>query len=422
MSLYKNPKSFKKKDLDILNSFNYKHYNAETNANTNTNTNMNTFNTTLNNYYYNKNSLINISNINESSENYNEDEKNNDHTNIDEIIKNHMSSAIIDSFLNQHQIKNIAMFILYLSEIWKELSKETNPSNNKNKGINLFSFNKFYNLPGLIGQRLFNIFDIDNNGYLSPSEFISGMCTLFCEEINSLIKFIFDFYDFDEDKYITFDDIHAVLSYLPIINGFDDMIDIEEEIFSTIQDIFINKKEKINYITFSDLIIRKERYELFIPIISFFYDNKPFNNEEINEFYNGYYKNGQINLNEGKYQISNVIYLEESKTKKKKENDILSYRTIYKQGINYKTPNKKNKYFENNEINNYWHKNKSEININLKGLKNNSLNKNEGIKNLSKKEYEKYILNSHGFEQMRKAIPLVINNSHILKINKDKNL
>ena len=152
------------------------------------------------------------------------------------------------------------MFILYLSEIWQGLTKEVHSLDNKINGINLFAFNKYYNLPGLIGQRLFNILDSDNNGSLSPKEFITGMCTIFCEEIGSLIQFIFNFYDFDGDEFITFDDVHAVLSYLPVINGFDDMIDIEAEICSTIQDIFITRKEKIDYNTFEDLIIRKERY------------------------------------------------------------------------------------------------------------------------------------------------------------------
>jgi len=307
---------------DTVNSFCYNHYNTE--ANSNPNTNINSINTSLKNCNENQIILSNYNNHNnhnneiiDNYENEKIDENNvsnssklNDNeapTNIDEIIKNEISSSIIDSFLNQHQIKSIPMFILYLSEIWQELSKETNPSLHINVGINLFSFIKYYNLPGLIGQRLFDIFDLDNNGFLSPSEFITGMCSLFCEEINSLIKFIFNFCDFDKDEYITFDDIHAVLSYLPIINGFDDMIDIEEEIYSTIQDIFINKKEKIDYNTFYDLIIRKERYELFIPLISFFYENKPFNNEEINEFYIGYYNMGKINANEGKYQISNVV-------------------------------------------------------------------------------------------------------------------
>ena len=385
------------------------------NTEANTNTNINSLKMD------NKSMLLEskTENSDENEKNYDEDDENNDSpTNIDELIKNQMSSAVINSFLNQHQIQSISMFILYLAEIWQELSKEGNSFENKNLGINLFAFNKYYHLPGLIGERLFNILDSDNNGFLSPSEFITGMCTLFCEEIDSLIQFIFNFYDFDRDDFITFDDVHAVLSYLPIINGFDDMIDIEEEIYSTIQDIFINKKEKIDYSTFHDLIIRKERYELFIPLISFFYDNKPFNNEEINEFYIDYYNEGKINEAEGIYKIPNVINLKELETKIENEN-IGKYisKSIYTDKVNFeKTKKLSLTTFENNLINECLKENKSEVCANMQNFK------IEEKKNLSKEDYEKYILNSNGFENMRKSIPLVINNSNILNgKNKMKN-
>ena len=436
MSKFYNFKSGNRQDTiiknnidDTLNSFYYNHYNTE--ANTNPNTNINSFNTSHKNYNENQIILSNYNNHNnESIDNY-EDEKidendksnssklndNEAPTNIDEIIKNEISSSVIDSFLNQHQIKSIPMFILYLSEIWQELSKETNPSLHINVGINLFSFIKYYNLPGLIGQRLFDVLDLDNNGFLSPSEFITGMCTLFCEEINSLIKFIFYFCDFDKDDYITFDDMHAVLSYLPIINGFDDMIDIEEEIYSTIQDIFINKKEKIDYNTFYDLIIRKERYELFIPLISFFYENKPFNNEEINEFYIGYYNIGKINANEGKYQISNVVSLKECETKEDNKNDDDIEINSYKDDFNFNNYKTKNILFGNDFKNYNFKSNISEVNVHLNNLRN-SLE----TKNLPKKEYEQFVLKSHGFEQMRKSIPLVISSSYLLNSKKKNNL
>ena len=405
----------------IKNTKDIEHYISYYNTEANTNTNINSFSTNMNKYIDNKKILLETGT--ETSD-YNENEKNNESdyenpsyndspTNIDEIIKNQMSSAIIDSFLNQHQIKSVPMFILYLSEIWQGLTKEVHSLDNKVNGINLFAFNKYYNLPGLIGQRLFNILDSDNNGSLSPKEFITGMSTIFCEEIDSLIQFIFNFYDFDGDEFITFDDVHAVLSYLPVINGFDDMIDIEEEICSTIQDIFITRKEKIDYNTFQDLIIRKERYELFIPLISFLYDNKPFNNEEINEFYIGYYNAGKFNDNEGNYQIPNIIKLKEIETKIESQ---INAKDNYKSTYRDKTPNRKHfslTAFENNLIKECMRENKSEININIYGNK--FYNKKNGeIKNLSKEDYKKFILNSNGFENMRKSIPLLIGNSNIL--------
>ena len=368
------------------------------------------------NYYSN----YNITGAKEDSDNFNQININNqllnnqinNSTKIDEIIKNEMSSAIIDSFLNEHQIKSMPMFILYLSEIWKELSRDTNPSEYINSGINLFAFNKFYPLPGLIGQRLFNLMDKTKTGFLSPSEFISGMCIIFCEEINSLINFIFKFYDFDGDEYITFDDVHAVLCYLPIINCFNDMLDIEEEIYSTIGDIFINKKEKIDFNTFLDLIIRKERYELFIPLIGFFYDNKPFNNEEINEFYSEYYSTGKININEGRYKIDNVVQLKEFETKEDiKENKIFKYRNM-----NLQTNNRYNSTYNSPDKNSNY--NMMRLSTTVK--KTNKFNTKFEF-NLDKNNYEKYILNSSAFDRMRKALPLVTGNSHALNLRQIQN-
>ena len=435
-NLYKN-----KNKNDINNILNSNKYNYNNSSTINT-TKMNSSSTINHNYQESQNTFPNLSNSNTIEKDYidkndqininHELKKKNNPTNIDEIIKNEMSSAVIDSFLKEHQIKSIPMFILYLSEIWKELSREGNPQKDINLGINIFAFNKYYHLPGLIGQRLFNLMNINRNGYLSPNEFISGMCTLFGEEINSLIDFIFKFYDFDEDDYITFDDVHAVLCYMPIINGFDDMIDIEQEIHATIDDIFINKKEKIDFNTFYDLIIRKERYELFIPLISFFYDNKPFNNEEINEFYGAYCNSEKNDLNEGNYKIKNVVNLKEFETKEDiKENIIFKTANINNEfSYRYRSPN--NSKFFNDDKNEILKLNKTAKKSNEHfGLLKNNLNTNKinhyhiNVSNDdAEKNYEKYILNSNAFDRMRKSLPIVIGNSNILNlksITKNKN-
>jgi hypothetical protein len=437
-NLYKNKN---KNDINILNSNKYNYNNSST-INT---TKMNSSSTINQNYQESQNTFPNLSNCNTIEKEYmdNNDQininnelkkKNNNPTNIDEIIKNEMSSAVIDSFLKEHQIKTIPMFILYLSEIWKGLSREGNPQNDINFGINIFAFNKYYHLPGLIGQRLFNLMNVNRNGYLSPNEFIKGMCTLFGEEINSLIDFIFQFYDFDEDDYITFDDVHAVLCYMPIINGFDDMIDIEQEIHATIDDIFINKKEKIDFNTFYDLIIRKERYELFIPLISFFYDNKPFNNEEINEFYSEYYISGKKELNGGNYKIKNVVNFKEFETKEEiQENKIFKMINI-NNGLSYryKSPsNSKIFKYNNNEflkLNKTAKKSNEHFglfkNINADKINHNDINVSNDDLDNEEKNYEKYILNSNAFDRMRKSLPIVTGNSNILNlksITKNKN-
>ena len=225
------------------------------------------------------------------------------------IINNESSYLLLESFLNEHQIKYNTIFILYLSEIWRELSLY---SSDYNLGVIPFAFSRYFPLPGLISKRLFDVLDINKDGYLSPKEFIQGLSIIYCEEIFSLIKFIFIFYDFDNDGYITSEDIHAIMSYIPVINSFSDMIDIEEEIQNTLEEIFADDKNKLNLNEFTDLIINKERYEIFIPIICFFFEQKPFSNQEIEFFYKDMI-NDNINNNQNIYKIDGKIKLKVEK-------------------------------------------------------------------------------------------------------------
>ena len=139
------------------------------------------------------------------------------------------------------------------------------------------------------------------------------MSIIYCEEICSLIEFIFFFYDFDYDGYITSEDIHAIMSYIPVINSFNDMIDIEEEIQTTLEQIFVGDNNKLNLKEFTDLIINKERYEIFIPIISFFFEQKPFTNQEINYFYKEIISKDNMSTKQHFYQIEGKIKLKVEK-------------------------------------------------------------------------------------------------------------
>ena len=142
------------------------------------------------------------------------------------------------------QIQDEELLNKYLKEIWSDLSKRTKDTT---KGITKVTFNKYYDLPGIISERLFSCFDKDKDGILNLTEFTNGMQSLFSqtESFDSLAKFIFNLYDFNSSGIIKKDDVRVVLSYVPLSDSssnikenvelvkdkFEDRVESQEQLF-----------------------------------------------------------------------------------------------------------------------------------------------------------------------------------------------
>ena len=108
----------------------------------------------------------------------------------------------------------------------------------------------------MISERLFALIDQDNNEYLDIQEFINGLSKLFDDCYDNQINFIFKFYDFNRDGFISREDINVVLCYLPLNcpkianmmnfkyekEEFDMRIESQEEIHKIVEKIFQNDK------------------------------------------------------------------------------------------------------------------------------------------------------------------------------------
>ena len=70
----------------------------------------------------------------------------------------------------------------------------------------------------MLGERLFNVMDADDNGYLDQREFLTGLFRLYCSSFDEKAEFIFEIYDFDGDGFISKNDISTILASLPVIN------------------------------------------------------------------------------------------------------------------------------------------------------------------------------------------------------------
>ena len=188
-----------------------------------------------------------------------------------------------ESLVRDYRVNSISSFANYLASIWKELARR---SSDKKKGINKITFTKYYVLPGIISERLFNVLDIDENGFLDPKEFINGMIILFTESFSNLVKFIFNFYDFNHDGVITREDVRIVLSYVPALQrnklSLFGESESDDEISKIISRSF-GDKDSLSQDEFVD-VIENKCSDVLLFILLFILERRPFNNDTIKVF------------------------------------------------------------------------------------------------------------------------------------------
>ena len=139
------------------------------------------------------------------------------------------------------------------------------------------------------------MFNKSKSGYLSKKEFEEGMFKLFTEDYEYLSKFVFDFYDCDEDGKITSDDIRVIYSYFPLkqdrfslLHKFtyefprlEEQLIAQEEIKKLNEWMF--KKPEINFDIFYGYIT-KINIDPFIFLILNLYFFRPFTDEILNYY------------------------------------------------------------------------------------------------------------------------------------------
>ena len=279
------------------------------------------------------------------------------------------------------KVSNIIEFNLYLKEIWINLigriTKNENDKINHNKpqdllGITKLIFNKYYSLPGIIGDRLFRVFDSNSNDVLEFTEFKTGMNTIFCENYEKNLRFIFDFYDFDGDGKISKEDIRTVLSYVTFTNEndlekekslnlaknldnteklnklskklYESSVKNQNQLIELLEKCFVNEKELIDYISFTN-IIENINPEIYFMIYIFLLEKKPFSFKTIQLYktkYDGqYYSNSNYNASLHGLNISNnygaslpKFHLNKTLTPKKHNKNISSTTAYSKSNTN----------------------------------------------------------------------------------------
>ena len=208
----------------------------------------------------------------------------------------------VDSLTNKLKIDDKEAFHLYLKEVWIDLfSRVKENKNDKNdaeinlSGVTKLIFDKYFTLPGIIGDRFFKVLDQKNTSVLSANDFIKGMTTLYCGGYEETVKFIFNFYDMDNDGLIDKEDIRVVLSYITLADSpevksaglnitYQKRVTSQEELYSILQKCFENIPDnKMDYETFKNTI-ENINSDIYLLIYLFLLENKPFTKENIKSY------------------------------------------------------------------------------------------------------------------------------------------
>lgn len=117
----------------------------------------------------------------------------------------------LDLTTSKDYLKNVVY--PYFIDIYNDLCQR---SDDQEKGVDKVTMLEYSNLPGMVGERFFHLFDNNKDGYVDKKEFVKGFSRIFSSQLDTFLQLIFEFYDFDEDGLVNKEDIRIILSYVPI--------------------------------------------------------------------------------------------------------------------------------------------------------------------------------------------------------------
>jgi len=217
-------------------------------------------------------------------------------------MKEKVEKIDVEQMTKNLRVNNNEAFTNYLKDIFTDLYGRVIENKNdpkekqvKYNGVTKSIFDKYYELPGIIGDRLFRVFNKKNREYINLNEFSSGMKNLFCEDFDKTSKFIFDFYDYDNNGKINKEDIRVILSYItlgddvnsktPMRNlSYTNRINSQEELNNILKICF--KDIKGEFMTYEDFkkVIEEVNSDIYLMIYLFLLENKPFKKENIESY------------------------------------------------------------------------------------------------------------------------------------------
>ena len=246
----------------------------------------------------------------------------------------HPSESEIINFEIIHKYVGITdpkLFDIYINGVADDFLNR----NKLDKTINKIDFVNYLKFPYFISDKLFNSFDLDNDGKLSKDEFINGLKQLYFGTLEETAQIIFNLLDYDKDKKIKKEDVKLMLLYLPLTNvqpNYENQDNIVKKIDSILNLTFSKYSNGLKFKQFLK-IIEKKSSDVFVQLISYFYLNKPFISKNINK----------IQINNSDNLITNNIKYPNSVRDNQKSINILKNSSFTLSLNNYsKKPSKTN--------------------------------------------------------------------------------
>jgi hypothetical protein len=205
-----------------------------------------------------------------------------------------VSKVDLEKLIQKFRPTNPDALEVYLEDVWKDLS-ERDPK--KSIGIKKQLFLNYYNLPLIIGERLFKVLDTNNHSSLSEEDFVSGLLNLFLGDYKTLVKIMFNIYDYNKDGKISKKDVKIVFNYIPLKpneiyqrykikyegDNINDRKESMNEINKVLDKIFEEDTIDEDYFKYS---IENINSDLFIFLLVFLYEKRPFNDDTIDHYKN----------------------------------------------------------------------------------------------------------------------------------------
>ncbi|XP_053992890.1 uncharacterized protein LOC128883985 isoform X2 [Hylaeus volcanicus] len=104
-------------------------------------------------------------------------------------------------------------WITVFKRMFRDLAQE---SDTTKQTIDKDFFLEYFPLPGVIGERLFDLFDVDKSKTIDFDEFFRGLSIIYNGTLEEKKRFLFNMYDLDNNGRISRAEVSALLSHIPV--------------------------------------------------------------------------------------------------------------------------------------------------------------------------------------------------------------